>query len=66
LTVATAARPNLVALEGAFGTHLLQRDLTSPCLMFGAAGRLVADELGLSKSLAMGLEIDRQALIPFQ
>ena len=66
LTVATAAKPNLVASEGAFGTRLLQRDLTSPCLMFGDGGRLVADEFGLSKNLAMGLEVDRQALIPFQ
>ena len=63
LTVATASRPNLIASEGAFGTHLLQRDLTTPCLMFGAGGVVIAEDLGISTHQAMGLEIDRQALI---
>lgn len=40
LPVMQAAGSNLVAAEGAFGTHLLRRDLTVPCLMFGDAGRL--------------------------
>ena len=40
LTVAHAAMDNLHAMEGAFGTHLLQRDLTTPCLMFGDGGVL--------------------------
>ena len=40
LTVAHAAMDNLHAMEGAFGTHLLQRDLTTPSLMFGDGGVL--------------------------
>ena len=63
LTIATAAGSNLIASEGAFGTHLLQQDLTAPCLMFGAGGELDPDAFGLSTRPAMGLEIDRPALI---
>ena len=40
LTVAQAAGPALVAQEGAFGTHLLQRDVCDPPVMFGAGGVL--------------------------
>ena len=40
LTVAQAAGPALVAQEGAFGTHLLQRDVCEPPVMFGAGGVL--------------------------
>ena len=40
LTVATAAGGSLVAQEGAFGTHLLQYDVCTPPVMFGAAGAL--------------------------
>lgn len=42
LTVAWAARDLLVAQEGAFGTHLLERDVCDPPLMFGAGGVLDA------------------------
>ena len=45
LTVAEAARDILVAQEGAFGTHLLERDVAQPPLMFGAGGRLVPEGL---------------------
>lgn len=41
LPVAAAAGPALVAMEGAFGTLLLTRDVCEPPLMFGAGGRLV-------------------------
>ncbi|MFN7976793.1 MAG: enolase C-terminal domain-like protein [Vicinamibacterales bacterium] len=41
LPVAEAAGPSLVAMEGAFGTLLLTRDICDPPLMFGAGGRLV-------------------------
>ena len=41
LPVAAAAGPALVAMEGAFGTLLLARDVCDPPLMFGAGGRLV-------------------------
>lgn len=40
LPVMQAIRPNLVAAEGAFGTYLLSRDLTTPCLMFDTGGIL--------------------------
>ena len=40
LTVAQATRDILIAQEGAFGTHLLQRDVVQPPLMFGKGGVL--------------------------
>lgn len=40
LTVARAAGSGLIAQEGAFGTHLLQHDVCTPSLMFGAGGTL--------------------------
>lgn len=40
LTVAQAAGDALLAQEGAFGTRLLQHDVTEPCLMFGPGGVL--------------------------
>ncbi len=45
LTVAGCARDLLVAQEGAFGTHLLARDVVDPPVMFGLAGRLDAAAL---------------------
>jgi L-alanine-DL-glutamate epimerase-like enolase superfamily enzyme len=45
LTVAHAARDILVAQEGAFGTHLLERDVIEPPIMFGAGGVLEAAAL---------------------
>jgi L-alanine-DL-glutamate epimerase-like enolase superfamily enzyme len=38
LTVARAAGPLLLGQEGPFGTHLLERDVCDPPLMFGASG----------------------------
>jgi L-alanine-DL-glutamate epimerase-like enolase superfamily enzyme len=56
LTVAHAAGELLVAQEGAFGTHLLARDVCEPPLMFGAGGRL---EVGAHpRLLAPGLGIE--------
>jgi L-alanine-DL-glutamate epimerase-like enolase superfamily enzyme len=43
LTIAQAAGPSLVAQEGAFGTHLLRRDVCDPPLMFAAGGVLSLD-----------------------
>jgi L-Ala-D/L-Glu epimerase len=40
LTAALAAQDILNAQEGAFGTHLLERDIDDPPLMFGKAGLL--------------------------
>ena len=40
MTIASAYAPHLLAMEGAFGTHLLQADIVRPSLVFAAAGRL--------------------------
>lgn len=40
LTVINAYRDDIVAYEGAFGTHLLEHDPVEPSLMFGQAGLL--------------------------
>jgi L-alanine-DL-glutamate epimerase-like enolase superfamily enzyme len=45
LTAANAAHDILVAQEGAFGTHLLERDVVDPPIMFGAGGKLDAQDL---------------------
>jgi L-alanine-DL-glutamate epimerase-like enolase superfamily enzyme len=45
LSVANAARDILVAQEGAFGTHLLEHDVTDTPIMFGAGGVLDASQL---------------------
>jgi L-alanine-DL-glutamate epimerase-like enolase superfamily enzyme len=42
LTVANCARDLLAGQEGAFGTHLLVRDVVDPPIMFGRGGRLDA------------------------
>ena len=43
LAIAQYAKPNLVAQEGAFGTHLLSRDVVDSSLMFGNAGELATE-----------------------
>ncbi len=43
LCIAELARGVLVAQEGAFGTHLIERDPVTPCWMFGAGGMLDVD-----------------------
>jgi L-alanine-DL-glutamate epimerase-like enolase superfamily enzyme len=53
LTVASAARDLLVAQEGAFGTHLLERDVAEPPIMFGAGG--VLDSGAISSTPGLGL-----------
>lgn len=50
LTVARAARDILVAQEGAFGTHLLLRDVVNPPVMFGPGGMLDAAALTLRRA----------------
>jgi hypothetical protein len=42
--VASAAGSDLLAHEGAFGTHLLQYDICEPPLMFGAGGVLAPSD----------------------
>ena len=60
LTLAMAAGGALVAQEGAFGTYLLERDLTEPSIRFGAGGRLTAAEIPSSGGL--GLAVDPACL----
>ncbi len=52
-----------VASEGAFGTYLLQRDLTSPSLMFGPGGNLVYGDVLDPGCPGLGLSIDNKALV---
>jgi L-alanine-DL-glutamate epimerase-like enolase superfamily enzyme len=57
LTVASAAGEALVAQEGAFGTHLLERDVVEPPLMFGAGGILDAGAAAIGTAPGWGLAI---------
>jgi L-alanine-DL-glutamate epimerase-like enolase superfamily enzyme len=57
LTAASAARDVLVAQEGAFGTHLLARDVVDDSLMFGAGGVLQMEQTGISGASGFGLTI---------
>ena len=55
LTVARAAGDALAGQEGAFGTHLLERDVVERPLMFGAAGRL--DAAAFAAAPGWGLDV---------
>ena len=55
LTTARAAGDALVAQEGAFGTHLLERDVCDPPLMFGAGGVLTASTYPMLTRPGLGL-----------
>ena len=57
LTVSNGARGFLVAQEGAFGTHLLARDVVEPSLMFGQGGVLDVDGLGIGRAPGLGLTV---------
>jgi L-alanine-DL-glutamate epimerase-like enolase superfamily enzyme len=64
LTLMQAAGANLLAAEGAFGTHLLARDLTTPCLMFGRGGVLDTADWPELQAPGLGLEVREAALVP--
>jgi L-alanine-DL-glutamate epimerase-like enolase superfamily enzyme len=64
LTVANGLRDVLVAQEGAFGTHLLARDVIDPPLMFGPGGILDADALGFASAPGFGLAVPRAQAVP--
>ncbi|MEM7121484.1 MAG: enolase C-terminal domain-like protein [Pseudomonadota bacterium] len=64
LTVMNAHRANLVASEGAFGTYLLKRDLTTPSLMFGTGGILYIDQVLPIDAPGMGLAVNTRELAP--
>jgi len=55
LTVAREAGDSLVAQEGAFGTHLLERDVCEPPLMFGAGGVLDASAFPMLTAPGLGI-----------
>ena len=54
-----AVKPHLVSSEGAFGTNLLRRDLTTASLMFGRGGVLSArDANGDAPGLGLSVRVD--------
>ena len=59
LSVANSARDILLAQEGAFGTHLLSRDVVSAPLMFAQGGVLDVAQAGVSGKSGMGLAIEQ-------
>jgi L-alanine-DL-glutamate epimerase-like enolase superfamily enzyme len=63
LTLAGVCGEACLASEGAFGTYLLQRDLTSPCLMFGRGGNLVCGNDLDPGCPGLGLSIDNKELV---
>lgn len=64
LTVMNEHHSALMAAEGAFGTLLLERDLSEPCLMFGAGGTLNAESALDSARPGLGLQIHDALLTP--
>lgn len=56
LVLASAGGDQLMALEGAFGTHLLEHDVCNPPLMFGEGGVLRPQDWKLSERAGWGLE----------
>ncbi len=62
LTVMAAQRQHIVASEGAFGTYLLESDLTAPCLMFGDAGALDIDGYECADQSGLGLHVNEAHL----
>ena len=64
LAVMNEHRQSLVAAEGAFGTLLLEQDLTDPCLMFGRQGRLASGAEWDRTRPGLGLRIKENLLTP--
>jgi L-alanine-DL-glutamate epimerase-like enolase superfamily enzyme len=62
LCIAEGARDVLVAQEGAFGTHLIERDPVTPCWMFGAGGRLDVASLPAGPGLGLEKAIERHQM----
>jgi len=62
LPVARAAGDSLIAQEGAFGTHLLAADLTTPSPRFQRRGLISSNDLPTMQSPGSGLVVDRTAL----
>ena len=64
LTVMNRHRPEIIAAEGGFGTHLLECDLTEPGLMFGQDGVLDTGRALNPAGPGLGLEVREDLLIP--
>ncbi|MCY4104714.1 MAG: hypothetical protein OXG55_15875 [bacterium] len=62
LAVMNAVGDRLVAAEGAFGTHLLQQDLTGSCLMFGDGGVLDSEDVDACAA-GLGLRVRAEQLV---
>ena len=60
LTLACGFGNSLVAMEGAYGTRLLERDLTEPSLTFGSAGELVPTSVMNVTGAGFGLNVERE------
>ena len=56
LTVANTYRKNLAGQEGAFGTHLLEKDITQVPIMFGKGGKLNVSRY--AKQFGFGVNCD--------
>lgn len=56
LAIAAQHKGHLLGQEGAFGTHLLERDVTKEPLSFGSCGQFDASDLGQRQGL--GIECD--------
>lgn len=63
LTLAHAAGDALIAQEGAFGTHLLSRDLCDPPLMFGDGGMLTVEDTLDPAAPGFGLAVDARGIV---
>jgi L-alanine-DL-glutamate epimerase-like enolase superfamily enzyme len=61
LTLAQVAGDRLIAQEGAFGTHLLVRDVAEPPLMFGAGGVIDLTQSDLASRPGLGLNVPGKA-----
>ncbi|MDX1252554.1 MAG: hypothetical protein IDH49_09975 [Gammaproteobacteria bacterium] len=55
LMLAGVAKSSLLALEGAFGTHFIERDVCDPALMFGYGGLLDTSAWRFSSAPGSGL-----------
>ena len=64
LALAQCAGEALVAQEGAFGTHLLKRDLCQPVVMFREGGILSTSHNLAFERAGWGLEVDSGCLTP--
>lgn len=59
ITLASVTGDATVAMEGAFGTHLLEHDVCEPPIMFGNGGMLRPEEWHFQNAAGNGLKIKR-------